>query len=115
MYAVIGASGYLGSYIIKNILMTTKENIIATTRNMRFGNKNDRVKWMECDVQDDCSVDSIIINVVKADVTFKLICLAAFLHPVQVQYHPALSWDINVTSLPNITNQFCPGGGKKSA
>lgn len=113
MYAVIGASGYLGSYIIKNILMTTKENIIATTRNMRFGNKNDRVKWMECDVQDDCSVDSFIKKLVKADETIKLIYLAAFHHPDQVQYHPDLAWDINVTSLSKIINKFCKGGGKE--
>ena len=32
MYVIIGGNGFLGSYIIKNIIESTSENIISTFR-----------------------------------------------------------------------------------
>lgn len=61
MYLVIGANGFLGSYIIKNILENTKENILATTRKLEFCDETDRVEWLKCEITDD----NDIINLVR--------------------------------------------------
>ena len=46
MYLVIGANGFLGSYIIKNIISQTSDNIIATARNISDLESNSRVQWI---------------------------------------------------------------------
>lgn len=49
MYAVIGASGYLGAYVMKHILKDTEEYVLATARKIAFKDTR-RVKWIACDV-----------------------------------------------------------------
>ena len=42
MYLVVGASGYLGSYLVRAILENTKEKILAVSRSVHDGRKKDR-------------------------------------------------------------------------
>ena len=80
MYAVIGANGYLGSYIVKNILERTRENVIATARDLNRVYRSDRIEWRLCDVQSDKSVDRLLVSLEKhPDV--KVVYLAAYHHP----------------------------------
>ena len=50
MYLIVGAKGFLGSYLIKNILSMIKEEIIATDMALPEKEDNPRVKWVRCDV-----------------------------------------------------------------
>lgn len=98
MYAVIGANGYLGSYIVKAILELTDEKVIATSLNIKRAKKQSRVEWRECDVQSDDSVNSLL-EYLKQYSNLKMVYLAAYHHPDQVEQNKELAWDINVTSL----------------
>lgn len=99
MYAIIGANGYLGGYIIKNVLELTQERIIATTRNLSNVNKNGRVEWVSCDIQDEVSVEMLVEKLQCVSENVKLVYLAAYHHPDKVQENQGLAWNINVTSL----------------
>ena len=55
MYAVIGAGGFLGSYIVRKLMEKTDEEILATTRDER-DIVDGRIEWMFCDVSDDDSL-----------------------------------------------------------
>lgn len=104
MFAVIGANGYLGSYIIKAILKETPETIIATTRNLKYIKLNEHVKWLYCDVQDDESVNNLVKKL-KEENNVKIVYLAAYHHPDKVEANKSLAWDINVTSLSKLINK----------
>nr|WP_325300709.1 hypothetical protein [uncultured Dysosmobacter sp.] len=53
MYVIIGASGFLGTYLIKNILEYTDESILAVARRPLHGvGDSKRVKWTACNVAD---------------------------------------------------------------
>ena len=59
MFIVIGGSGYLGSYLIKNIIDNTDSDIIAThsTTSENRNNYNGRVKWVKLDIASSIDVD----------------------------------------------------------
>lgn len=50
MYLIVGASGFVGSYAIREILKETKEEILATDKNVEGQEDTDRVQWMSCDI-----------------------------------------------------------------
>lgn len=103
MFAVIGADGYFGSYILKNIIELTDEKIIATSRNTDNVKDSDRIIWRAFDVSDDSSVDKII-NELRHYSDLKIIYLAAYHHPDLVQKNPEYAWNINVTCLSRFAN-----------
>lgn len=49
MYVIVGASGFLGSYFIKNILEHTDEEILAVAR-MTKEDADRRIHWVSCDI-----------------------------------------------------------------
>jgi len=104
MYLVIGANGFLGSYIIKNILENTKENILATARKLEFCDEKDRVEWLKCEITDD----NDIINLVRKidDREINVIYLSAYHKPDDVQANPRFAWNINITALSKILNSL---------
>lgn len=53
MYVIIGASGFLGTYLIKNILKSTDEQVLAVARHpLPSVGDQERVKWAACDIAD---------------------------------------------------------------
>lgn len=101
MYVIIGAAGFLGSYMIKNILGHTTEPVLAAARH--FGrNWGARVEWAACDITSPRDIDAFVSehNLSKA----KIIYLAAYHHPDQVERNPHLAWHTNVTSLSYFLN-----------
>ena len=50
MYVVVGANGYLGSYVVKNILEKTNENVLALARHFDLWEDEKRVEWKHCDI-----------------------------------------------------------------
>ena len=101
MYIVIGGSGFLGRYIIKNILELASDNVVATYYNSKpsFCHKN--LQWLNVDVQNDA--DLIKLNNLTLD-NAKVIYLSAYHHPDKVEENPYLAWDINITALSKVVN-----------
>jgi len=104
MYLIIGASGYLGRYCIKNILENTSENIVATySEEVMPEYKNPRLEWKKLDVT---SVEALKEIAKCVDEETKIIYLAAFHHPDKVEEMPELAWNINIVALANAVNLF---------
>lgn len=101
MYLVIGGSGFLGSYIIKNILEQTQDDVVATYTSNEPIKKNDRVQWVKLDV---CDVDALKQLNKQIDPQTKIIYLAAYHHPDKVEENPSLAWNINIVALANAVN-----------
>ena len=105
MYVVIGANGFLGSYIVKNILEMTKETILAVCRSSRICD-TERIKWITGDVSDPYFGEYINKYYLRKDNANKIVYLAAYHHPDLVEKNPRLAWDINVTALSHFINAF---------
>ena len=104
MYLIVGASGFLGRYCIKNVLENTNEKILATYSEKEASVfKNDRVEWIPLDV---CDVDALKNLSKRVDENTKIIYLAAFHHPDKVEEFPELAWNINIVALANAVNLF---------
>ena len=104
MYIIIGASGYLGRYCIKNVLENTNEKIIATYSEKESPvYENDRLEWQYLDVCDVTALQKLAENV---DENTKIIYLAAFHHPDKVEEFPELAWKSNIIALANAVNLF---------
>lgn len=103
MYLIAGGSGFLGHYIIKNILELTNENIIATYSSNVPKLENSRLKWFQLDIQDRKNADELSG---LCDENTKIIYLCAYHNPDKVKENPELAWDINVTSLAYFINKI---------
>ena len=104
MYLIIGASGYLGRYCIKNVLENTSENVIATySEPEKPVYENPRLDWKKLDVT---SVEALKEIAKCVDEETKIIYLAAFHHPDKVEEMPELAWNINIVALANAINLF---------
>ena len=104
MYLIIGGSGYLGHYCIKNILELTNEKIISTySETTPPSYKKDKVEWVRLDV---CNNDELNEIAKRVDSRTKIIYLAAFHHPDKVKNNPELAWKINIIALANAVNIF---------
>ena len=58
MYMIIGASGYLGSYFMRDILTHTDDSILAVARNTSPENSK-RITWLSCDVTRQNDVEEL--------------------------------------------------------
>lgn len=103
MYLIIGASGYLGRYCIKNILENTNDKILATYTKTPPVFEDSRVEWITLDV---CDVEALKALSLRVDENTKIIYLAAYHHPDKVEENPELAWNINIVALANAVNIF---------
>lgn len=103
MYAVIGANGYLGSYMIKHILASTNEKVLAVARHVGVSD-NERVCWAACDITNPGDVEELTRVHFLGKKDHKIIYLAAYHHPDLVAKNPRLAWDTNVTALSRFLN-----------
>lgn len=104
MYVVVGANGFLGSYIIKNILESTEQNIIAIARNIDSEENTKRITWISCDISDFNSVAELSDTLNKTKQKLKIVYLAAYHNPDLVEKNPKIAWNINITSLSYFIN-----------
>ncbi len=98
MYLIIGANGFLGSYLIKNILEKTNDKILAT--DLSFGQINNRVTWEKCDITNINDLQKIK-NITQNEENLKVIFLAAYHKPDLVLQNPKIAWNVNVVALAN--------------
>ena len=105
MYLVIGASGYLGTYFLKNILKNTNESIIATFNSTKPSIENARINWQKVDISNLHEVDDFCKNLENTK-EIKVIYLSAYHHPDKVESNFPLAWNINIVALSNLINKI---------
>ena len=104
MYVVIGANGYIGSYMVKNILEHTKDDVLAVGRHVDgISIANSRIKSMKCDITKDEDITYLAQAICTME-DVKVIYLASYHHPDEVKKNPKIAWNVNVTSLSKILN-----------
>lgn len=104
MYLVIGANGFLGSYIIKNIIENTDDTIVATARDLKLCEQQDRLKWVKCEISEEADVKNLLDELGANEV--KVVYLSAYHKPDEVQENPRYAWNINITSLSRVLNSI---------
>lgn len=103
MYLVVGANGFLGSYILKNILEKTEDSVIAVARHIERCAKNPRTEWVSCDISKWNDVDALLKRVNQVS-NLKVVFLAAYHNPDLVEKNQRKAWNINITSLSYFIN-----------
>lgn len=103
MYLVVGASGFVGSYAMREILEKTTEKILAIDCDIVGKYNTERIQWLACDItaHDDLLK---LKNKISEGEAVKAIYLAAYHHPDLVLANPHLAWDINITALSDFLN-----------
>lgn len=104
MYVVVGANGYMGAYMIKNIQEKTSDHIVATYRSGAGYPDTNRVSWVFCDTTDEASVNWLNDTYFAPHSDIKVIYLAAYHHPDLVEKNPRTAWNTNVTALSKFIN-----------
>lgn len=104
MYLVVGASGFMGSYILESILNKTKEKIIASFYTTPPSIQDERIKWVRFDVRE--SVAETINPLLNDRSKLKIIYLASFHHPDLVETNWSLAWDINIVALARFLGEI---------
>lgn len=102
MWLIIGASGFLGSYLIKNIRQVSEEPVLAVSRNIPK-QATAEVEWLSADITDDSGVAAIKEASLRGGRN-KVAYLAAYHKPDLVQADPRYAWNVNVTALSKVLN-----------
>ncbi len=105
MYIVFGATGFLGSYLIKSILEQTSDNIIAVARSIGGNLSDGRVIWFECDITNPNQVDALA-KTTSQNRSNKFIDLAFWHNIDTVASNPKDAWDTNITALAYLLNKL---------
>ncbi len=105
MYIVIGANGFLGSYVVRSLVRNTDEEIIATYHGNEERLYYPRVNWMKLDVT---SIDDIKHLAAFAENTAecKIFYFAACHNLDLVKREPEFARNINITALKNFLEIF---------
>ncbi len=103
MFLIVGANGFLGSYLIKNILEMTDDTILATDLKS-LPQSTERVNWFNCDITSD--EDLIKLYEVTKNEKLKVLFLAAYHHPDLVLKNPKIAWNVNVVALAKFLGIF---------
>lgn len=104
MYLVVGANGFLGSYVLKNILEKTDDTIVAIARNVDNVLVSPRISWVSCDITQKTDVDRLCDSL-ESTHNKKIVYLAAYHNPDLVEKNPQYAWHVNVTSLSYFINK----------
>lgn len=104
MYLIVGASGFIGSYVVESLLRKTEEDIVATYNLNEPFLSDKRVSWLKFDVR-ECVADKISSSISKEE-PLKIIYLASFHHPDLVEKKFDLAWDINIVSLSQFLGEI---------
>lgn len=105
MYVVLGASGFLGSCLLKSILENTTGNVIAVARSIKDKSASDRVVWFECDITKPEQANALA-EMIEQGEPCKVIDLAFWHNIDTVATNPKDSWHTNITSLSALLNKL---------
>ena len=104
MYVVVGASGFLGSYLIRAILEKTDDHVLAVARSVHDGERNTRLSWMSCDVTRHGDILALQDRAGREKV--KVLYLAAMHHPDEIRSFPLQAWNTDITALADFLGVF---------
>lgn len=112
MYVIVGANGFLGTYILKAVLEQTSESILALGRNVEESSADtsttdyvSRVIWMRCDItkkEDINKINDMLKQKMEKDI--KIVFLAAYHNPDLVEKQKHTAWNTNITALSMFMN-----------
>ena len=105
IYLIVGANGFVGSYMIKNILERTEKKILAVDCNIEGKGNAKNIEWMECDITKQEDIEKINKECSKYR-EVKVLYLAAYHAPDLVKKNPRKAWNINVTALSSFINSI---------
>ena len=105
IYLIVGANGFVGSYMIKNILEKTEKKILAADCNIEGKENAKNIEWMECDITKQEDIEKINKECSKYR-EVKVLYLAAYHAPDLVKKNPRKAWNINVTALSSFINSI---------
>ena len=103
MYIVIGANGFLGSYVLKTLVSNTDERIIATYHGKEESIFKNRVEWVKLDVTDTDDINRLAElagNISDCSIFYFSAC-----HNL-VKREPDFARNINITALKNFLEKF---------
>ena len=104
MYIVVGGSGFLGSYIIKKLLLTKNEKIIAVSRRGLCAFSDERVETLALDV---CDFEGVRRFAESVDIPKAKIFYLAANHNVDfVQENPEAAAKTNIDALRHFLDCF---------
>jgi dTDP-4-dehydrorhamnose reductase len=105
MYVVVGANGFLGSYILKSVIKLTKEPILAVSHSKTADCiDSDRITWVCCDISDRKAVIELNSHIQSYGEPCNIIYLAAYHNPDNVEKNFSFAWNINIISLAFFLN-----------
>lgn len=104
MYVIVGANGFLGSYLRQEIIKQTEEKILALATNISNVKEDDRTEWMACDITKQEDVMRVKDRLCKQEERHKFLYLAAYHNPDLVEKNPRIAWNVNITSLSYFIN-----------
>ena len=77
VYLIVGANGFIGSYMVKNILERTDKKILACGHNIEQEKNSERVEWIECDVTKQQDIEKVKLKCNEYE-EVKILYLAAY-------------------------------------
>ncbi len=105
MYIVVGANGFLGSYVLNNLVRNTDGRIIATYHGKKENLFADRVEWVKLDVTDKDDINKLAD--LAGDISDCNIFYFAACHNLDlVKREPEFARNINITALSNFLEAF---------
>ncbi len=102
-YVVIGAGGFLGSYLLEE-LQAAGHRVLATARSVEGRTCGPQITWQRCDITKEREAGALIERLSGLPAC-RLFYLAAYHHPDLVQKHPGKAWETNITALSAFLNQ----------
>ena len=105
MYIVVGANGFLGSYMLRSIVSGTSESVIATFHGKEEKLFSDRVEWVSLDVTDKNSIADLRSKVNSIE-ECKIFYFSACHNLDLVKREPVYARNINITALHNFLEAF---------
>ena len=97
MYLIVGAKGFLGSYLIKNILSMTNDEVVAADVNYVEMEKNPRLKWKSCDITNEKDIEDLQQSLAGKE-NIKVIYLPVFFNVNKNPSFDKQAWKVNVLS-----------------
>ncbi len=105
MYIVVGANGFLGSYVVKSLVNNTDEDIIATYHGNKENLYSQRVNWVNLDVTDTESI-ARLERLVENTADCKIFYFSACHNLDLVKREPDFARSINITALGSFLEVF---------
>ncbi len=105
MYIVIGANGFLGSYVLKTLVSNTDRRIIATYHGKKESLFEDSVEWVKLDVTNNDDINNLAD--LTGDISDCNIFYFSACHNLDlVRREPEFARSINITALKNFLDTF---------